>query len=1381
VLTTESLSTRVRASLSRLSLVIISLLAVCGGFTVACADPPPLRHTTADLQPIHVGVTSGGTQVRQVERVAPGDRVSTDGTGRARLRIDDGTSLVLDRATTLLLEPSGVVLETGRLFVTSPAGVHTRIGVAGASVAMSGASAALSLTEGAESASVFSVDGDLTVLATLPEQTEATEHAVRSGETAHIGLNSGAVEIKPERAFDDWTEGLAVPWGANHGTPRRAVGELWGRTPEDPAGAPMTIRAHDVKTTIRGEVAVTVVRTTYFNGGNAPVASDFRMALPVGAIVSRFAFGSGDELTRTRVSLASRAGGSGSGTQLEWAGDGWVRGRLPQIAPGTTLTVELEFTEWLDVTPRDNDRVSVRYRYPLVPPAAPGRATATASAGTSAGHSIGEFAATIDASPSAPLSLAAGMGATTEGQTVSLRHSDWSPSADLVVDAEFAAWKSPARLYVASATGDDADAGRYVMVRTEIPDASTDVGVSVVLVLDASASVNASMLETSRSFVRAVLRGLDARDRAVVLAADQTTHPVGPADMGPLTDARKQAMLAGLDTLSPGGATDIGRALEAGADLVPAESPETMLVYIGDGWSTVGDASLNEIEARLIRRRGRLPRLGAVSIGPTANRRLLAGLVHGSGPLLSASDSAEAASAAIDLVSSALQPTLTNVGIDLGPDVEQVYPRRTSAVAAGSTLTVLARARGVLPKKARLYWRDAQGEQSEVRDLTPVANATEGDLRRRWAQARVREILLSGGGREAVTDVALATALLTPWTAFTTGGSTYDSTPRVLRVLDDSVFANFGDGSISATQTPLTSAMRGALLQPTTQYRSEAEVELSSAAALAIRRKLRNALPAVRACRDSRASAGSLLAESVSISLGVDGRGKPSNIRVGGRGVSTSLSRCIRIVVSGLVYPTTGLSVRVDVSEELALPAFRTKRGGNKCSTTSRLPIALRRGVWKQRLGSERNLSAQRPHELAQWAESAADVYFGAKHRCEVRKWRDRRALLEIILLHESAGQARFAVANRLSKEGEDNAAEFLRKEAIRRAASPDELRALLNIVTASERLPRKSFEKDYRAARSNAHRLRVVQRYLLVAPHSALLRGRLIALFESLGQKEQVLQEVRLVRSDPFADAALLADSGSALRRVGYEAEARRVFGELTERAPSDPWVRAFLGDRLRNEGWFNDATATYAVLDQQVPDSPSVIVRHALSHAGAGRLDLARRMLTRVAQTGGREADGNVAALASQLSAVLLAEAIADPTTSPADRALLRQAAEQTPGPQQGPKQGASILVRAPAAYAALTIELVRGKGASKDVRSPKVVAPGMGLYLFSLTAAQLKDAKLRIRQPEQLPPANPIEVRIDTLVYNGEELAPHLHSTTASLPSSGRNVDVAWANAP
>jgi hypothetical protein len=283
-----------------------------------------------------------------------------------------------------------------------------------------------------------------------------------------------------------------------------------------------------------------------------------------------------------------------------------------------------------------------------------------------------------------------------------------------------------------------------------------------------------------------------------------------------------------------------------------------------------------------------------------------------------------------------------------------------------------------------------------------------------------------------------------------------------------------------------------------------------------------------------------------------------------------------------------------------------------------------------------------------------------------------------------------------------------------------------------------------------------------------------MLALLESLGMKQELAEEVRRVRRDPFADAGLLADGASALRRLGDEAEARRAFGELCERAPADPWARAFLGDRLRNEGWFDDAAQAYTVLDQLVPDDPAAILRLALAHAGAGRLDIAVRLLARVAQTGGRAGEAKLGELSGRLSLALLAEARAKPGLPPADADRLERASLELPRPR-----GATLLlVRAPAGTRPVDVTLIRGAKDAREERSPEVAADGIGLYTLRLDPGDTTAATLRLKRAAELPPARPAKVRVDALVPAGDGKAPQLVSTEIELPITGKPVELGWS---
>lgn len=1327
--------------------VLASALVVAATVVLMRGWQPDLKHplvpTVADLSALHAGVRVGDTDVRRLVRLAVGSAVETDGEGRARARLDDGTTLVLDRSTRVVVTDKGALLSHGRVFVQAAPGARTEIALGDATAILSGANAGAERSKDEPSkAKVYAATAELTVRAGGAEQT------VRAGESA---TTAGAkVVVAPERAFDDWTGGMAAPWGAR-GAPRRAVGELWGRPVSAQAGepgSPLTIRSHDVRATITREVAETQVRTTYFNAGSEAVLGDFRIALPPGAIVSRFEVGEGDAMRTSRVALAARTGNGRSVGALEWAGEGWLRGSLPAIASGATITVVVGYVEWLPVTPKaGSTNWLVQYRYPMASDATP--------------PLIGEFSARVDASPSSAVAMASGFGARVTGQTVEIRRPDFRPTADLVVDVEIDAAKAPVRAFVAPPSDDDDEAGATVVVRTEVPAATRDDGVTLALVIDTSGSIDPSLLDAERALVEAVVATLGSKDRVMVLAADQGVGPVGPKEIGPADAPRRKAIGDALAALSPGGASDLGRALEAGADALPADAPSGMVIYVGDGWPTVGDGTVAAIQARLARRPGGAPRLGAVAVGPMANRFALASLVRGSGPLLEIADTSDAARTAVELVAQALQPTVAGVELVFGPEVERVYPRATRAVVAGETVMAVGRLRGDAPKQVVLRWRDKSGVREEKRAVVVEPTVDYPDVERRWAAARVDEVILSGKGREAAADVALRAGLVTPWTGMVLGNNVYLPSPLASRVLD---LAGGSDAAIAAWfATPRSMLGTLADVPRDTETSEEDDAKAYEAAvAAATERVIADAGAGVRACRDSRAALRPELTGTLDVALSLDGEGRATDVSVRGTTSSSdddALDRCVAVVVQALVYPSSGLTTVIKIKTMIELPPSRATLRAGKCSATSTLPLPLRRGVWRERLDRS----------------PAWTVYMEAKQSCELPTWADRRTLLELVLDTNEDGLWRVDVARSLDRAGQADAANLLRREAVRRARDSGELVRIRLALLGDEHYPLGTFKKQYKAAADDRGRLAVVRRFLGIAPHDARLRRRVLALLEALGDKQVLAEQIRRIREDPFADAGLLADAASTLRRIGDEAGARRTFGELTERAPGDPWARAFLGDRLRNEGWYEDASAAYAVLEDLLPDDPAAVLRLALAHAGARRLDLAQRMLGRIARTGGRAGDRQLGELARVAASVLVEQARGTAGLPPEDgERLLRVALEM---PQ--PAGATAILLRAPAGSLPVVATLIRGPKEAREERAPDVAAEGIGLYALKLDATD-KDATLRLSRREELPPAGPTKVRVDALVQQGPGKAPRLSTTEVDLPATGKRVDLHWDGA-
>ena len=1316
------------------------LLLVVLGTSISCRTDRTVHATVADLQTVHAGVSLDDGLVLGVVRIDEGASVESKPEGRARLRLDDGTQIVMDGDTKLIVKAGHVAVERGRIFVLGAEGAKTQLVVAGAVVTITGGHAAATLPQdNPKSAKVYAASGELSIRA------GDKDHTVQTGETAAIdGPN---VKVAPERAFDDWTGGLASPWSAS-GQPCRAVGELWGRTESADAGdpgSPLTIRAQDVAVKVEGETAKTVVRSTFFHAGSEPVRGDFRMAVPSGAIVSGFSAGIGDALREGRIALAARDDTGASGeTTLEWAGDGWVRGSLPTITPGAVVTVVVQYVEWLTRRPaKDGKGAIVTYRFPLVAESDP--------------PIIGEFSAKVDFSATPPRAIHAGFGSEVADDAVLVRKSDFRPSADFVVELELAPHRAPARMYVAPAEPND-EAGSYVLVRAEAPDVPADQGVSLAIVLDASASMDAGMLESGRAFVEALVGALGPQDQVVVFASDEAVRAIGPKTIGPIDDARRKAIMEGLAALDPGGATDLGVALESAADALDPKRPNGMVVYVGDGWPTVGDLAPDAMRARLARRASGQPRLAAVAVGSSSSRFNLTALVRGSGPILQVSDRGEAAEAASALLFDALQPSVARVELDLGPDMEQVYPLYPQAIVSGQTVFAVGRTRVDPPRQVTLKWSDAAGPHEKKLATTRERIVDQDDIKRRWASSRVEELALRRRGREAVTDVALHTGLLTPWTGWTlSSGSrpTFAPSPLSSHVMDlapgsDAIFSAdlatpsaHGSTLLDLSMAPERSALGG-------------EEGYRESVRNASRRALDAALGGIRACRDSRAALRPDLTGTLEVRMKVDGDGRPSDVKVVGSKTAYDLAlfRCVEAVVEGLSFPASGLTAKIEITHVINLPPGRSA-SRTKCSATSRLPLAARRGVWSRRLD----------------AGNPQNTYVEAKRACEAPDWAARRTLLELIVLRVP-GAARVSLARELETLGEKDAADFLRREALRRARFPEELRAVRNALLQDEGYPSDVFEKQYKAAANDQARLAVVRRFLGLAPHDVRLQEQLLVLLEAIDDKAALGQEIARIRRDPFADASLMAKSASALKRIGQEAEARRAFGEIVERAPGDPWARAFAGDRLRAEGWFDEATALYVPLEQQMTAEQAVLLRLALAHAGAGRIDLAGRVFARLTQTQGRSADTNLSDVASDLAAIIFLQPREGLAKSQQDE-LTRRALELS-----GRPGGTIFLVRWPVAVRPIEAMIVRGPKDAREDRAPEVSAEPLGIHRLVVDAEDASDIVLRLIAKEQLAPSAPIQVRVDVLVSQGRTIAPILVTRTVDLPQDGKKVELPWA---
>jgi Mg-chelatase subunit ChlD/tetratricopeptide (TPR) repeat protein len=1298
-------------------LVVILVVALRGQGKKETAK---IVFTLGDVHVAHAEVRIGEREIRGQARLSDGDTVSTGPDGRARVRLDDGTLVVIDADTSFSLNGARLALEKGRLFVQGGAASRTEVSLGNASTTVSSSAVAF---ERRKENKIYCAQGELVV------NVAGKQARVASGETATLGADA---KVAPEKAFDDWTGGLAVPWAGQSGA-KSAIAELRGSGAGAEPEAPLVVRSQHIDVLIEGELARTRTSATYFNGSERSVTADVRLAIPENAILSRVARRQGSgAASEASLVIAKPGTATNSAARLEWAGGGWLRGELPNIEPGGSIELELEWVEWLSTR---GDRAA--YRFPIASEGEP--------------PLIGELTARVDASLSGTPWLTASAGASVNDRLVEFRKADVHPTGDLVVElAPTVVRAGAARAYVVQGErGEDP----YVMIRTEVPERS-EPGVSLAVVLDTSMSIGASALETQRAVVDALLEGLGPRDSLAVLAADQTTRPVGPATPQPVNDKLRAEVRKALGALRPGGASNLGLALQDAADLLDApgrgkSAGSGMVVYIGDGRPTVGEPDAEGLRRRLSRRASGTPRLGAVVVGSGADRWMLGRLTTGAGKVYEVADRSDAAQAGAALLADALEPTLRDVELDLGPTIDRIYPREARAALAGGTVTVVGRLRGELPRHVDFRFRDGSKPVSEKRPLQRMALPQHADVPQRWAAARIEEMAARGDGLEPAIALAHQARLLTPWTSwfFDISSSSSDSSlPFASRVLElspelDAPFAPYVERVAPSAST---------LLEPPREFGGG--VSLETAAQVAIRRILEQARGAIRACREARAAVRPEVTREFDIRVSVDADGRASDVRVSLFGVREGdpvLERCVKGVVAALPYFAAG--VRIDVQHKIVVPEGRSSRR-TKCSLTSKLALPVRRGVWRAR------------------GTVGVDAYVAAAKACELPGWPDRRELLLLLLERSTSAEAKLQLASALEAIGESDAAAFVRKETLRRVSTFAELEALSRVIMSDEPAIDGELEKAYVKAVSNEDRLQVVRRFLLLAPHNALARRRLLALLEALGRNDALVQEIERLRADPFADAGLLAQGASALKRAGHDSESRRAFGELVERAPRDPWTLAYVGDRLRAEGMFDEAVAAYESLARIMPDDAAVALRLALAHAGAKRLDVATRLLERVTQTGGRGDDGRVGELASITQAVLLAGARAGAETEDIRSQLVRRLM-QTPLPDVS----ALVLVQAPPADDPIEVKVTREKG-EREQQPPDFDARSLGITALRIERGD-GEARILLSRPSDAGPSKPARATVAALVLADDRGASRLVTREVEVQSDGKAVELRW----
>jgi tetratricopeptide (TPR) repeat protein len=749
--------------------------------SLACKKPTAellvsRAQTFAELRAVKRGVTvtlpedaaksSTGNERRREpyarERLVDGEQVGIAAGGLAWLRRDGGATLLLAGPAALVLHADAVELTLGKVFVDTlsslPADLRTPRGV-------------LHLSRVRAS---IDVDKDGKVTAYVIEGAVRTDGGANCnpGELLTLSAQGNATKTTAV-AWDDWTGGLATTDPSAQPAPF-GVGTVGARKPGDRGQPrfPLAIQRMDVRVTIDGDFATTEVDQVFFNPTADTVEGIYQFRVPDGATLHKFGVDRDGSLVWGYVKEKQAAlaqyqehvyqGSTEDPALLEWDAPGIFKARLYPIGSRATRRIVTRYGEWLG---RQGVRGERRlYVYPM---AAEG-AEATLPR-------IEELTLDIDLARAAARDVRVGMQGKQIGDRVIVKGFDVVPRADLAVELYddgpkgAVGYRAPHTLdldsmppaEIARAARNFKKESDYLLVPVRPTRANEPAGgLDLAIVVDTSAATEPSALAVARAATGALLSYLGPDDRAAVWAGDATLRAVAPgSDQFERVDAkRREAISAGLAQVDRGGATDVGAIVSDAASRLDA-GRRGAIVYIGDGDPTVGELSVPELRERL----QRLPhpvRLFALGIGDRANFALLSGIARGAFAAR-VGDAHEAATTALRVLEEAERPVWLGASVDLGPGVDRIFPRELGTLVADESALVVGRIVGELPSK--IVVRGSGGELTTPLAVRPLADG--GDLRRRWAEGRLVQLLDEGAGRAAVVEVGVRSGVITPFTS----------------------------------------------------------------------------------------------------------------------------------------------------------------------------------------------------------------------------------------------------------------------------------------------------------------------------------------------------------------------------------------------------------------------------------------------------------------------------------------------------------------------------------------------------------------------------------------------------------------------------------------
>jgi Ca-activated chloride channel family protein len=530
---------------------------------------------------------------------------------------------------------------------------------------------------------------------------------------------------------------------------------------------PVRLKAHRVTATITDQVADVTVEQIFHNDSGMQLEGTYLFPLPDGAAVSKFAMTMGgrmvegeiieaNEARRIYQSIVSRRRDPGL---LEYMGRGLFKARVFPIMPHSDLTIRLAFQQVLS-----DDRGTVEFRYPLATDRLNGQPVEDVVVDVKVESSV-DLKAIYSPSHEVAVSRDGDRRARVSYErTARTQDKDFLLYVGRSPDAVGFSLLSTRR------SGEDGTFMAILSPRTTVP-AKDLAPKDVVYVLDTSGSMVGEKMRQAQRALAVGVGMLRPADRFNIIAFSGTLNPFRE-NLVPATDELKRDATTWIDALQAVGGTNIEGAL---TQALSTQSGGRLLlvVFITDGRPTIGERDAEAIVSKVKSTNASKARVFTFGVGYELDVTLLdriAEVTNGSRDYVAPSEDIEVVTGRF--FSKVDQPVLSDIRLELGSGIRDVYPQRVPDLFAGGQLVVFGRYLEAGDRVVRLHGTLAGRPVTYEYEGTLRANEGPAFLPRLWAQRKVAflldEIRLHGENKELVDEVIrLATrhAIVTPYTA----------------------------------------------------------------------------------------------------------------------------------------------------------------------------------------------------------------------------------------------------------------------------------------------------------------------------------------------------------------------------------------------------------------------------------------------------------------------------------------------------------------------------------------------------------------------------------------------------------------------------------------